>query len=167
MKLKSAGMIAVSAAAALSAVIAVPALTNAQSPAARTITVNLKLQNVAMDDVAPKSKRGPSGGVSLGDRLITRQAMFDGARKRIGTLYTDCTGVGPTKPFPALTLLCTASYRFADGQIVVAGATRLDDNDAGVPIASGDDAYAAARGSVKTAKPAKGYDSTDIITITG
>ncbi len=167
MKLKPTSLIA-GAAVALSAAVAVPALTSAQSPTARTITVNLKAQNVAMDDVAPKSKRGPAGGVSLGDRLITRQSMFDpGSKKRIGTLHTDCTGVGPTKRFPSVTLLCKVSYTFFDGQIVAAGTFKLDDDNAEIPIVGGTGAYAGARGSFKSAKPAKGFDSTDVITITG
>ncbi|MDQ3631532.1 MAG: dirigent protein [Actinomycetota bacterium] len=168
MKLKPTRLIAAGATVALSAAIAVPALTSAQSPGARTITVNLKVQNVAMDDVAPKSKRGPAGGVSLGDRLITRQSMFDPAsKKRVGTLHTDCTGVGPTKPFPAVTLLCRVSYTFSDGQIVGAGSFRLDDENAEVPIVGGTGAYAGARGSFRSGQPAKGFDSTDVIAIAG
>lgn len=168
MKLTPTRLIAAGAAVALSAGVAVPALTSAQSSGARTVTVNLKVQSVAMDDVAPKSKRGPAGGVSLGDRLITRQSMFDPASKRrVGTLYTDCTGVGPTKPFPAVTLLCRLSYNFSDGQIVAAGSFKLDDAKAGVPIVGGTGAYAGASGSFKSAQPAKGFDSTDVITITG
>ncbi|CAA9504445.1 MAG: hypothetical protein AVDCRST_MAG67-2233 [uncultured Solirubrobacteraceae bacterium] len=169
MKLMPIGLIAAGAAVAVSAGVAVPALTSAQSTgAARKITVNLKVQSVVMDDVAPKSKRGPAGGVSLGDRLITRQSMFDPAsRKRVGTLYTDCTGVGPTKRFPAVTLLCRVSYTFANGQIVAAGSFKLDDADAEVPIVGGTGAYAGASGSFKSAQPATGFDSTDVITITG
>ncbi|MEJ7798666.1 MAG: hypothetical protein WKF48_11535 [Solirubrobacteraceae bacterium] len=168
MKRKHTGMIAAGAAVALSAAIAVPTLTSAQSPQARTITVQEKVQNVAADDLPPRSKRGPTDRVSLGDRLITRQSLFDTSRKRIGTLYTDCTGVGPTRSlFKGATLLCTVSYKLSDGQIVAAGAVELGDDRAEVPIVGGTGAYAGARGTVKMAKPAKGFDSADVITITG
>lgn len=166
MKLRSQALIAASTAAALSAAIAVPALTNAQSAAGTTITVQEKLQGLAMDDVAPKSKSGP-GSVSLGDRLTTRQALFDASKRRLGTLYTDCTGVGPTKSFDKATLLCTTTYALAGGQIVAAGHVKLDGSTGGLPIVAGTGQYAGARGTVTTGKPAKGYDSSDTITITG
>lgn len=163
MKLKHACVIAASAAAALSAAIVVPVLTHAQSPTATTITLQEKVQGVVTDDVAPKSKRGK---VSLGDRLITRQSLFDPGKKRIGTLYTDCTGVGPPKPFRSATLLCRVAYTFSDGQIVAAGSFKLDGSGR-LPIVGGTGTYAGVRGSVSSAKPAKGYDSADLITIGG
>jgi len=127
MKRKHTSAIAAAAAVALSAAIAVPTLTSAQAPNARTITLQERIQTAVGDDVAPKSKRGPimspNGRVSAGDRLVTRQGVFDSAGKRIGLLYTDCTGVGPTKPlFQGARLLCTVTYKLPDGEIVAAGA---------------------------------------------
>lgn len=170
MKLKHTSVIAAAAAAALSAAVAVPALTGAQSPPARTITLQERVQTAVGDDVAPKSKRGPimspTGRVSVGDRLVVRQAVFNTSRKRIGKLYTDCTGVGPTKPlFGGATLLCTVTYKLSDGEIVAAGAVSLKRFE--IPIIGGTGAYAGARGTVKTVKPAKGFDSADVITIAG
>lgn len=151
-------------AAAVAAAVAVPALTTAQSPEARTITVQEKNVRVAMDDVAPKSTRNR---VSLGDRLITRQSLFDAGNRATGTLYTDCTGVGPTKAlFGGARLLCTITYTFADGQLTAAGVAALN-GKAPVAIVGGTGAYANAHGTVQTTKPAKGYESADIITITG
>jgi len=163
MKRKHTSAIAAAAAVALSAAIAIPALTQAQTPAATTITFQEKVQTVAMDDIAPKSK---TGKVSIGDRLITRQSLFDAAKKRVGTLYTDCTGVGPTKPFSTATLLCRLAYTLSDGQIVAVGQFKLDGSGR-VPIVGGTGAYAGARGSISSAKPAKGFDSADLITIGG
>jgi len=170
MKRKHTSAIAAAAAVALSAAIAVPALTSAQAPNARTITLQERIQTAVGDDVAPKSKRGPimspNGRVSAGDRLVTRQGVFDSAGKRIGLLYTDCTGVGPTKPlFQGARLLCTVTYKLPDGEIVAAGALSLTGFE--IPIVGGSGAYAGAEGTVKTIKPAKGYDSADVITITG
>ena len=153
-------VLAATVAAVASVAVALPALTAAQTSAEqRTITVQEKVVDIAKDDVAPKSR----SKVSLGDRLITRQALFDANKKRLGTLFTDCSGVGPTKPIFGATLQCLVTYRFADGQIMAAGTTRLTD---GEPIAliGGTGAYAGARGSVRT-KPAKGFDSADEITI--
>lgn len=159
-------LIAISAAGvvALSLGVAVPALTTAQTPAATVITVQEKVQTVIQDDVAPKAKRQ---SVSAGDRLITRQSLFDADKRRIGTLYTDCTSVGPTATFPRLTLLCTVTYKLGDGQIVAAGTARFNDDTSELPIVGGTGAYAGARGAVKTTKPIKGYDSADVLTING
>lgn len=166
---KRTSLTAVIAAAALAAAITIPSLSGAQSPP-RTITLQERVQTAVGDDVAPKSKRGPimspRGRVSVGDRLVVRQAAFDASNQRIGTLYTDCAGVGPTKPlFQGAQLLCTVTYKLSDGQIVAAGAAPLSGFE--VPIVGGTGAYAGARGTVETAKPAKGYDSADRIIITG
>lgn len=141
--------------------VALPALTGAQT-GARTITVQTKVVDIAKDDIAPKSK----SKVSLGDRLITRQTLYDAGKKALGTLYTDCSGAGPTKPIFGATLQCLVAYRLGDGQIVAAGTTRLT---AGKPLAvvGGTGAYAGARGSVRLTQPAKGFDSADVITIDG
>ena len=161
MKLKPFHLAAAAAAAALSAAVAVPGLTSAQAGPSTT-TVNVKVQAIAKDDLAPRSR----ARVSLGDRLVTRQSLFDGAGKRVGTLHTDCTGTGPTRPLPGATLLCTTSYAFSGGQIVAAGMFKLDGSGELV-IVGGTGVYAGARGSVKSGPPARGYDSADVITITG
>lgn len=153
----------IGAAAAASAAIALPGSTVAQtSDGTRTITVQEKVVDIAKDDVAPKSKRK----VSLGDRLITRQSLFDANKKRVGTLFTDCSGVGATKPIFDATLQCSLTYRFADGQIIAAGTTSLT---GGKPISliGGTGAYAGVRGTVQLTKPAAGFDSADLITING
>lgn len=163
MKPRPARLVAVGAAAALSAAIAVPALTSAQTPTASTITVQEKVQTVVQDDISPKSK---THKVSVGDRLITVQSLFDASKKRIGTLYTDCTSVGPTKPFPHLTLLCETTYDLPAGQIVASGVAKLD-GTGGLTIVGGSGAYAGAHGTVAFAKAAQGYDTADTITIAG
>lgn len=146
-----------------SAAVALPAITGARTPdRARTITVQVKVVDIAKDDVAPKSR----SKVSLGDRLITRQSLYDANRKAVGTLYTDCSGVGPTKPVFGATLQCLATYRFGDGQIVAAGTTRLTGGTP-LPVVGGSGAYAGARGSVQLTQPARGFDSADVITIDG
>lgn len=163
MKPKPVRLITAGAAVALSAAIAVPALTSAQTPSATTITVQEKVQNVVQDDISPKSK---SHKVSAGDRLVTVQSLFDANKKRIGTLYTDCTSVGPTKPFPHLTLLCTTTYKLPAGDIIASGVAKLD-GPGGLVIVGGSGAYAGAHGTVGFAKAAKGYDTADLITIAG
>jgi hypothetical protein len=160
---RPARLVAAGAAVALSAVIAVPALTSAQTPAATTITVQEKVQNVIQDDISPKSK---TRKVSAGDRLVTIQSLFDANKKRIGTLYTDCTSVGPTKPFPHLTLFCQATYRLPAGDVIASGVSKLD-GPGGLTIVGGSGAYAGAHGTIAFAKGAKGYDTADVITIAG
>jgi hypothetical protein len=96
MKPAPARLVAAGIAVTRAAAIAVPVLTSAQSPAATTITVQQKVWTVVQDDVAPKSK---AHRVSVGDSLVTAQALFDASEKRIGTLYTDCASVGRRNHF--------------------------------------------------------------------
>jgi hypothetical protein len=163
-KAKPAGLIAASAAAALAAAIAMPALTTAQAPSPTSITFQENRPQIAMDDLAPKSKSGNL--VSLGDRIVTWGGLFDTSRKQLGTIGTSCTAAGPTKPILSATLLCTVSYQVADGQIVASGFFKL--NGTGVlPIVGGSGAYAGARGTVTSGKPAKGFEDADVITLAG
>lgn len=163
MKPRPARLAAAGAAVALSVAITVPALTSAQTPAASTITVQEKVQTVVQDDVSPKSK---THKVSVGDRLVTVQSLFDASKKRIGTLYTDCTSVGPTKPFPHLKVSCSATYSLPAGQVLASGVTRLD-GPGGLTIVGGSGAYTGAHGTVAFAQAAPGYDTADTITIAG
>lgn len=164
MKLKPVGLVVVATATAMSAAIAVPMLSSAQAPTGQTITFQEPAARVAIDDIAPKSKSGRL--FSLGDRAVTQGALFDAGKKRVGTIATTCTGAGPTKPIFAATLLCTATYQVADGQIVASGVFKLDGSGT-LPIVGGSGAYAGAHGTVTSAKPAKGYESADVITIAG
>jgi hypothetical protein len=164
MQLKPAGLVIVATATAMAAAIAVPMLSSAQAPTGQTITFQEPAARIAMDDVAPKSKSGRL--FSLGDRVVTHGALFDASKKKVGTLATSCTGAGSTKPVFAATLLCTATYQVADGQIVASGFFKLDGSGS-LPIVGGSGAYAGARGTVTSGKPAKGYESADIITLAG
>ncbi|MDP8909750.1 MAG: hypothetical protein M3N47_11715 [Chloroflexota bacterium] len=87
---------------------AMPAFTSAQAPPGATITVQEQVQTVAQDDVAPKSRRGR---VSVGDRLITRQSLFDASKQRLGTLYTDCTRSARPPSLAAPVIVCPAARR--------------------------------------------------------
>jgi hypothetical protein len=149
---------------ALAAAVAVPVLTNAQTPPATTsITFQETAPHVAIDDIAPKSKARET--VGLGDRLITTGPIFDAAHKRLGSIYTDCTNVGATKPVFKATLQCTVTYQTATGQIVAAGLFKLDGTGQ-LPIVGGSGTYTGAHGTVTSGKPAKGFDDADIITLT-
>lgn len=144
------------------AVAAVPAITSGQSSGVRTITVQEKVGRIKMDDLAPRSK---GNRISQGDRLVTTQTLFSAPGKRSGTLYTDCTGVGPTKAlFAGARLLCTISYGFADGQVIAAGATSLQ-RSSRLAIVGGTGVYEGASGSVEPTRPAKGFDSADVLRI--
>jgi hypothetical protein len=150
-------------ATAVTATIAVPALTTAQSTTAREIVVREKVQSLTF---VQHSSRTKGDRRVMGDRVLIRQALFDADSKRIGTLYTDCVNVGgPARVFAA-TLQCTASYRFADGQFSTVGAIRLGGalGSSATPIA-GSGAYRGQRGEVASTKPVKGYDSVDVLRI--
>ncbi len=148
--------------AALAAAVAIPAVTSADS--AREITVRDKVRAVKIIDVAPKAKRED---LSHGDRVLTRQAMFDERDRRIGTLFTDCVGVGPTAPLFEATMQCTSTWRFGDGQIVGEGIVRLSDRSPGArfPIVGGSGAYRGTGGEASAGAPVKGYDSVDVLSL--
>ena len=158
--------LAVLVSAAVAGGVAVPALTGAQSTSgAREIVVREKVKDVRFVRQSTKTK---GDRMAMGDRVLTRQLLFDNADKQIGTLYTDCTKVGgATKVFDAV-LLCTASYRFADGQFATTGAIRLGGKpgSSATPIA-GSGAYRGQRGEVASAPPVKGYESVDVLRIDG
>ena len=154
--------IAAAGAVALATVAGVPAITSGQAPGDQTITVQEKVQKISIDDVAP-----PSGKeLSQGDRVITTQSLSATPGGK-GNLYTDCTAVGGTKKlFGGARLLCTVTYVLGDGEIVAAGSFGLG-ADSDLAIVGGTGAYEGASGTVESAKPAKGFDSADLITISG
>jgi hypothetical protein len=139
--------------------IALPALTSAQSTAARDITVREKVQSIRFIHQR-RSTRGDR--LATGDRLLTRQHLFDDASKAIGTLFTDCVNVGSPARVFAATLQCSATYRFGDGQVVLTGVLHVGTAGTSAPIAGGSGVYRGASGEVTTGKPHKGYD-TDVL----
>ena len=147
----SARVVAV-AAAVLAVAVAIPALTSADS--ARTITVQDKVRAVKIIDVAPKSKRDK---FSQGDRVLTRQAMFDTNDRRIGTLFTDCAGVGPTAPLFGGLLQCTSTWQLRRRP---SGGRRHDpaaaNPDARFPIVGGSGAYRGASGEAAAGASGEG-----------
>lgn len=148
--------------AAIAAVAVVPVLaSDAQTSNALDITVREKVRSVKIDDIKPRSRRDR---LSQGDRVTTRQAMFDAGNRPIGTLYTDCVNVGATAQIFKATLQCSASYRFANGLVAAAGVARLNPG-ARLAITGGTGAYQGVRGEVEMAAPVKGYDSVDILHI--
>jgi hypothetical protein len=142
--------------------VAVPAITAAQSTGARDITVREKVQSITF----VHQKRTTKGDhLATGDRVLTRQQLFDAGSKRVGSLYTDCVNVGrPARVFAA-TVQCVASYRFADGQLVATGVLRLGAPGASAPL-TGSGSYRGVRGEVTSAPPAQGFD-VDVLHLDG
>lgn len=165
--------LATAALVALVAAVSIPVISTAETSGTRDITVREKLGALKIIDAKPRA-RDPFSRFSLGDRVLTRQAMFDESNRRIGTLVSDCVGVGRTAPLFKTTLQCTASYRLKDGQVVAAGAVRLGDRqsvkgrrEGAVPIVGGSGAYRGASGEVTPGAPVKGYESVDVLHLDG
>ncbi len=155
---------ALAALAALAAGAAIPALTGAQAPGGREITVRDKVRSVEFIHAKASTK---GDRLATGDRVLTRQALFDTGNKPIGTLFTDCANLGPRAQVFKATLQCTVTYRFRDGQVVVAGLVSLAKPGARTPIVGGTGAYRLARGDVGNGAPVKGYDSVDVLRLAG
>lgn len=153
--------------AALVALAAIPALTGAQGAGTRDITVVDKVRAVKFVHVqAEDSARGER--LAPGDRVLTRQSLFDQDRRALGTLFTDCTNVGAAAQVFDATLQCTSTYRFRDGEVVSAGVVRLGAGPTtGFPIVGGSGAYRGAQGEVSASAPLKGYDSVDVLHLDG
>jgi hypothetical protein len=153
------------AAAVLAAAVAVPVLGHAQAPpAGETLTFQEDAPKVVFDDLAPKAKRGDT--LSQGDRVVVHGGLFDAAKKRLGAISVSCTAVGATRPVGSAELLCTATYDVTGrGQVVAAGVFYLDGR-VPMPIVGGSGEFAGVSGSVASnAKPAKGFDDVDVLTL--
>jgi hypothetical protein len=156
---------AIGAALAAGAVAAaIPALTTAQSAQTRELTVREKVHGIAF------VHHGKAKGEMLarGDAVVTEQALTDPGGTSAGTLYTDCTNIGAGAPVFKATLQCLSTYRLKDGQVASAGVVVLS-NTKGLsfPIVGGSGAYAGAQGTVTPGAPVKGYDSVDVLHVTG
>lgn len=152
-------------AAAAAGAIAVPTITGAQSTGPRDITVREKVTWVRF---LHQRKETRADRMLTGDRVLTNQRLYDGSAKRIGTLFTDCVNVGSAAAVYKATLLCTASYRLADGQFATVGAIRLGGKPGASPTPIvGSGAYRGQHGEVASAAPVKGYESVDVLHIDG
>jgi hypothetical protein len=137
---------------------AIPALTGAQAPGPRDVTVLMKVVNGA------EVKHGKGAKLATGDSLLIRLHVFDTSGARIGSAYTDCTNVGPKARAENAVLQCTQTYKFRDGQVVTSGVvkfTALDDLE--IPIVGGSGAYRGASGHLGSGAPVEGYDSVDVL----
>lgn len=160
---RSTRAVAGAALTALAASAAIPALTGAQAPGGREITVRNKVRSVQFIHAKASTK---GDRLATGDRVLTRQALFDTANKPIGTLFTDCANLGPRAQVFKATLQCTVTYRFRDGQVVAAGLVSFKPG-AQTPIVGGTGAYRLARGEAEAGAPVKGYDSVDVLRLAG
>ena len=152
--------------AALGTAAALPLISSAGSPGARDVTVRDKVRAVKF---VHTSKSTHAEQLALGDRVVTRQALFDEQDHAVGTFSTDCVNVGHKAPVFSATLQCTSIYRFADGQVVTSGVVRLGGSpaDARIAIVGGTGAYRRARGEVGSGPSVKGYDTVDVLHIDG
>ena len=141
---------------------AIPALTAAQTTGGQDITVREQVLGLKF----VRSGARPHGDrLATGDRVVSRQAMFDAAGQRTGTLFTDCVNVGTTARVFSAHMQCTATYRFSAGELVAVGETRLGPS-ARLAIAGGTGAYWSARGEVTTGARQGRYD-VDVIHLDG
>ena len=157
--------ISVAAVLALSAAVAIPALTSAQTVGAREIRVQEKVRAATFVH-AKRSTRGER--LAQGDRVLTRQALFTEDGSAVGMLFTDCANVGRAADVFRATLQCVSTYRFKDGEVVSAGVAVLSAGGTiRFPIVGGSGAYRGAHGEVTSGKPAKGYQGADVLHLDG
>jgi hypothetical protein len=157
--------ISVAAVLALSAAVAIPAFTTAQTVGAREIAVREKVRAVKFVH-AKQSTRGEH--LAQGDRVLTRQALFAENGTAVGTLFTDCVNVGRAAEVFEATLQCVSTYRFKDGEVVSAGVVVLGTGGTiRFPIVGGSGAYRGAHGEVTAVQPPSGYQGADVLQLDG
>jgi Allene oxide cyclase barrel like domain len=157
--------IAVAALIALSAAVAIPALTSAQNGAGREIAVREKVRAVKFVHANPSTL---GERLAHGDRVLTRQALFAEDGSAVGRLFTDCANVGRGAEVFDATLQCLSTYRFEDGEVVGAGVVVLSAaRTVRFPIVGGSGAYRGAHGEVTSGKPPKGYQGADVLHLDG
>jgi hypothetical protein len=107
--------------------------------------------------------------LAMGDRVVTRQALYNDSNRKVGSFVTDCVNTGGKAQVFKATLLCTSIYRFSDGQVVSQGVVKLGSSPASARIAivGGTGAYRAASGEVTAGAPVKGYDTVDVLHLDG
>jgi len=143
--------------------VAVPALTQAQPAGPRDITVRERVQSI---NFVHQKRAKKDDRLATGDRVLTRQRLFDTSDKSIGTLYTDCVNVGRAAAVFAATLQCSATYSFADGQLTASGLFHVGTSGGPAPIVGGSGAYRGTGGDVTSGRPGKGYD-VDVLHLDG
>lgn len=148
--------------AAVAATAALPALGGAQSSGGRDITLREKVRAVKFVH-QQRSTRGDR--LAMGDRVITRQGLFDEGNRSIGSFSTDCVNVGGKAQVFKATLQCTSIYQLGGGQVVSQGVVRLGSSAPGprIAIVGGTGAYKSATGEVGAGAPVQGYDTVDVL----
>jgi hypothetical protein len=99
----------------------------------------------------------------VGDRLTGVERLSGGAR---GTETSDCVVTGAARAIPQAQVQCALVYRLPRGELIAVGDLRLRPGQR-VPIVGGTGAYAGARGYVTSRAPHRGFDSRDVLVLTG
>jgi hypothetical protein len=148
------------AVAAIAATTAIPAITGAQTTGAREMTVRMKVRAGEM----VHNGKAKGNRLATGDALLLRLAMSSPTGDALGSAHTHCVNVGPTASAENALLQCTQTYRFKDGQLVIAGVVRFSQlENLAMPIVGGSGAYRGATGQLSSGAPVKGFDSVDVL----
>jgi hypothetical protein len=126
----------------------------------RVIALNGRGVTGFIQDVPPRSS---TGALSVGDRLTGVERLSGGAR---GTETSDCVVTGAARAIPQAQVQCALVYRLPRGELIAVGDLRLRPGQR-VPIVGGTGAYAGARGYVTSRAPHRGFDSRDVLVLTG
>ncbi len=156
----AAAMVAV---ATITAATAIPAMTAAQATGAKEITVRMKVTSGAQ---AQHGKKGET--LATGDAVLIRLRMTSPTGAALGTAFAECVNVGTRAKGEQATMQCTQTYRFKDGQIVVAGVVKFSQlKGLAIPIIGGSGAYRGASGQLTDGAPVRGFDSVDVLQLDG
>jgi hypothetical protein len=148
--------------AAVATAAAIPALGGAQTSGAHDVTLREKVRAVKF---VHQQRSTRADTLALGDRVITRQELFDESNRSVGSFSTDCVNVGRKAQVFKATLQCTSVYQLAGGQLVAQGVVRLSASTPAsrIAIVGGAGAYKSVGGEVGAGAPVRGYDTVDVM----
>ena len=149
--------ICLAATAALGTAVAIPSISQSQSPGERTITLNARTTSVKLAD--------PSIVRAAGDVLVSVSTLRAEGGRRVGTSHLSCVITRPARTFGRSVYQCTGTDKLRDGSLSFSLIARLGvDRVITVAVTGGTGAYEGARGQVVNTATGENT-STQVITI--
>ena len=148
--------ICLAATAALGTAIAIPSISQSQSPGERTITLTARTKSVKLAD---PSLRPAAGDVLVSVSVLRREGA------RVGTAHLSCVITRPARTFGRSTYQCTGTDKLRDGSLSFSLVGRLGvQRVITAAVTGGTGAYDGARGEAVNTNKSENT-STQVITI--
>jgi len=149
--------ICLAATAALGTAVAIPSISQSQSPGERTITLNTRTTSVKLAD--------PHARPAAGDVLVSVSVLRGEGGARVGTSHLSCVITRPARNFGRSVYQCTGTNKLRDGSLSFSLVGRLGvDRVITAAVTGGTGSYDGARGEAVNTTTGENT-STQVITI--